>query len=203
MKKSYLAVVDGEIAADVTIDAPIARTGEATFGVDAAGRESQTVVTPIATSSGATLAEIQLETGRTHQIRIHLASIGHPVLGDRKYGPATRTAPRLMLHAWLIEHQSIGRLIAPPPEDFAAFCAGCGWSLPYLEVKDGTRTSTLGTGGIHFRGACCLWCIFVIRMLNPVSEVGFFSKYLELHRSRPWQNMCLKWRLPFHLQPMR
>jgi 23S rRNA-/tRNA-specific pseudouridylate synthase len=57
--------------------------------------------------------EVEIKTGRTHQIRIHLASIGHPVAGDRRYdGPP---APRLMLHAWKLEHELIGTVEAPPP----------------------------------------------------------------------------------------
>jgi 23S rRNA pseudouridine1911/1915/1917 synthase len=49
----------------------------------------------------ATQLELQLETGRTHQIRVHLAAIGHPVLGDARYGGVRRSAPveRMMLHA--------------------------------------------------------------------------------------------------------
>jgi 23S rRNA-/tRNA-specific pseudouridylate synthase len=55
---------------------------------------------------------VRITTGRTHQIRRHLASIGHPVVGDRRYGGAK--APRLMLHAWKLEHDSIGTIEAPP-----------------------------------------------------------------------------------------
>lgn len=62
------------------------------------------------------LAEVEIRTGRTHQIRIHLASVGHPVAGDRRYGGAP--AARLMLHAWKLEHPSIGSLEAAIPAAF-------------------------------------------------------------------------------------
>jgi 23S rRNA-/tRNA-specific pseudouridylate synthase len=70
-----------------------------------------TIVRPVHDS----LVEIDIRTGRTHQIRIHLASIGHPILGDRRYGGPQ--APRLMLHAWRIEHESIGLIESPPPDE--------------------------------------------------------------------------------------
>ena len=95
MRKTYLARVDPPLERDVVIDSPIA------------GKDARTVARPN--------GEVIIETGRTHQIRIHLASIGHPVIGDRRYGG--QKAPRLMLHAWKLEHQSLGTLEAPPPDD--------------------------------------------------------------------------------------
>jgi 23S rRNA-/tRNA-specific pseudouridylate synthase len=98
MRKIYVAVVDGAIDSELTIDTPID------------GREALTIVRPL----GGSRVEAEIKTGRTHQIRIHLASIGHPVAGDRRYdGPK---APRLMLHAWKLEHPSIGTLEAPIPD---------------------------------------------------------------------------------------
>ena len=101
IRKTYLAMVIGAIEEEATIDAPIE------------GREALTIVRPRRGS----LVEVEIKTGRTHQIRIHLASIGHPVLGDPRYGGPP--ADRLMLHAWKLEHQSIGTLEAPPPIHFA------------------------------------------------------------------------------------
>jgi 23S rRNA pseudouridine1911/1915/1917 synthase len=73
------------------------------------------------------LLEVVIETGRTHQIRVHLASIGHPVAGDRLYGAnrPNEPFPRQMLHAWKLRftHPVTGRPLAfeaPLPEDFAA-----------------------------------------------------------------------------------
>jgi 23S rRNA pseudouridine1911/1915/1917 synthase len=75
--------------------------------------------------SGATFLELRPKTGRTHQIRVHLASIGHPILGDVLYGGAREKdrAPRVMLHASAIEF--VGRdgkrlkIEAGLPEDFS------------------------------------------------------------------------------------
>jgi len=100
IRKTYLARVD-EPVAETTIDSPID------------GKSALTIVRPL---RGA-LVEVEIKTGRTHQIRRHLASIGHPILGDTRYGGAP--AERLMLHAWKLEHPSIGTLEAPPPIHFA------------------------------------------------------------------------------------
>jgi 23S rRNA pseudouridine1911/1915/1917 synthase len=95
MRKTYLARVDGVIDAPVTIDSPVG------------GKPARTIVRP--RTDG--WVEAEPESGRTHQIRIHLASIGHPVVGDRRYGGSK--APRLMLHAWRLEHEMLGTIEAP------------------------------------------------------------------------------------------
>ncbi|HEY2829317.1 MAG TPA: RluA family pseudouridine synthase [Thermoanaerobaculia bacterium] len=99
MKKTYVALVAGTIE-PMTIETPID------------GKEAITIVRP-----HDRLVECEIKTGRTHQIRVHLASVGHAVVGDRRYGGPQ--APRLMLHAWKLEHASIGILEAPIPIDFA------------------------------------------------------------------------------------
>ncbi|MCU1231435.1 MAG: pseudouridine synthase [Acidobacteria bacterium] len=104
VQKTYLAVVEGEIAEELTIETPIAE------------REAVTIIRPRASADGLTCIEAEIRTGRTHQIRIHLQSIAHPVAGDRRYG-STVNAPRLMLHAWRIEHESFGVLEASAPDD--------------------------------------------------------------------------------------
>ena len=77
--------------------------------------------------AAATLVRCQLETGRTHQIRLHARHIGHPVLGDRRYGTATpMDPPRMALHAAVlgIVHPRTGeplRLESPLPDDLARF----------------------------------------------------------------------------------
>jgi len=99
--KTYLAIVGGAIEGEMTIDTPID------------GKEALTIIRPL---RGAVM-EVEIKTGRTHQIRRHLASIGHPVAGDARYGGVP--ARRLMLHAWKLEHASIGTLEASPPIHFA------------------------------------------------------------------------------------
>ena len=121
IRKTYLAICDGELAERLTIDAPIGRTGAITFALRDDGKRAITHVVPLACSRAGSLVEIGLETGRTHQIRVHLASIGHPVAGDWLYGAANAARP--MLHAATLElpHPLTGQLLrvsAPPPDDF-------------------------------------------------------------------------------------
>jgi 23S rRNA pseudouridine1911/1915/1917 synthase len=101
MKKTYLARVDPPIVGRIVIETPID------------GKDAITIVTP----REGNLVEAQIETGRTHQIRRHLASIGHPIIGDRRYG-STVNANRLMLHAWRLEHAALDLIEAPVPPDF-------------------------------------------------------------------------------------
>ena len=121
IRKTYLAICEGELAERQTIDAPIARAGAITFAVRDEGKRAVTHVAPVESSEAGSLVEITLETGRTHQIRVHLSTIGHPLAGDWLYGE--RTAARPMLHASALEmlHPLTGQLLrvaAPVPEDF-------------------------------------------------------------------------------------
>lgn len=121
IRKTYLAICDGEMAEAQTIDAPIARIGAIKFGIRDDGKRAITHVRPLAYSTGGSLLEIALETGRTHQIRVHLSAIGHPLAGDWLYGE--RNEERPMLHAAELEmtHPLTGqplRVAAPVPEDF-------------------------------------------------------------------------------------
>lgn len=134
-RKEYLAWVLGEPARESgRIDAPVGRhpVVRTRMAVHAGGRPALTdwrVETR--TGRGATLLRCRIHTGRTHQIRVHLASIGHPLLGDGTYGYKARGRPwepvrRVMLHACLLElshpvtSQAL-RLEALLPEDFRQF----------------------------------------------------------------------------------
>jgi 23S rRNA pseudouridine1911/1915/1917 synthase len=97
------------------------------------GREAITHVQPLESLRGATLLECRLETGRTHQIRIHLAERGHPLLGERVYSKGYRgepiAAPRLMLHARELsfDHPGTGKRLSfeqPLPEDMQRVLSG-------------------------------------------------------------------------------
>lgn len=137
VKKTYLALVQGSVAAAVgRIEAPVGRDpGHRTrMAVTASGRPATTGYRVRERFDGWTLLELDLVTGRTHQIRVHLAAIGHPVAGDTVYGSGTsRRGPdgleRLFLHAWRLEltSPSSGRLIraeAPLPVDLEVVLGG-------------------------------------------------------------------------------
>lgn len=121
IRKRYLALCEGELAEAQTIDAAIARIGPISFGVRGHGKRAVTSITPIHTTAGGSLVAVELRTGRTHQIRVHLAAIGHPLIGDWLYG--TRNAARPMLHAvelgmvHPLTNQPL-RVVAPPAADF-------------------------------------------------------------------------------------
>jgi len=91
----------------------------------------------LATGTGVALVELNPHTGRMHQLRVHLASIGRPILGDVRYGGALTAAdgpvPRLMLHASRLEfpHPDGGSrtVEAPPPDDFAAVASAAGLAI--------------------------------------------------------------------------
>ena len=129
MEKHYLAVAQGGFSQDTgEIDAPIGRhpVDRKRMAIVTDGRPSRTEFTVKARLRGCTLLDVHLLTGRTHQIRVHMASIGHPLLGDVIYGSKhpPHHAPRLMLHAWWVSftHPRTGETIrveAPMPEAFA------------------------------------------------------------------------------------
>lgn len=98
--KDYYAVVGGIIEQSGTIDAPIARCGDSIIKrrVDDTGERAITHYKPIITKDNSTLLKIKLETGRTHQIRVHMEHIGHPLLGDSLYNGDLTNISRQALH---------------------------------------------------------------------------------------------------------
>src|SRR5437764_9406591 len=86
IRKRYLALTEGELAERQTIDAPLARIGPISFGVREHGKRAVTDVAPRRATANGSLVAVELRTGRTHQIRVHLAAIGHPLVGDWLYG---------------------------------------------------------------------------------------------------------------------
>ena len=99
-EKVYFAAVEGVTDEAGTIDAPIAREQESVIlrCVRADGRPAVTHYRRIACNGRYSLLEIRLETGRTHQIRVHFAHIGHPLAGDDMYGGSTADIARQALH---------------------------------------------------------------------------------------------------------
>lgn len=126
--KTYLAAVLGT-AVDGSCAAPLKTFGSGRVGAAPEGKPSRTDWTVREALGGATLLEVRPQTGRRHQIRVHLNIMGTPVLGDARYGKDRPVggAPRLMLHAWKLELPGADgttlRLEAPPPPDFAAVLA--------------------------------------------------------------------------------
>lgn len=128
MEKHYLAVVDGCMReTSGFIDKPIARSKKdrKKMAIDPEGRESQTEWTLIENLKNAALLDVHILTGRTHQIRVHMQSLHHPVAGDPIYGQKNGVkVPRLMLHAHTLafDHPVTGERLhftAEPSEEFA------------------------------------------------------------------------------------
>lgn len=103
VKKTYYAVVVGEPKqTEAFIDLPIDRNPKepSTFRVDPSGKPAQTAYKVLLRGNGKSLVELRPTTGRTHQLRVHMAHIGTPIYGDRVYG---KEADRLYLHAAKLE----------------------------------------------------------------------------------------------------
>ena len=121
--KRYVALCEGELGESQTIDAPLARIGPISFGVRGHGKRAITAIAPLHPTINGSLVSVVLQTGRTHQIRVHLAAIGHPIVGDWLYGQ--RNAARPMLHAaelgmiHPLTNEPL-RVAAPVPDDFRA-----------------------------------------------------------------------------------
>lgn len=155
--KTYLAILTGELTEGVLVDQPIGKAVNARVAVRRAvtpdGQPAQTHFEPLANAPGYTLARIELYTGRLHQIRVHAAWLGHPVAGDKIYGPdetlfldfiesgyAGRVAAMLplrrqALHAWLIGYRVAGEVFtfeAPLATDLVEFCQSKGLPLSAL-----------------------------------------------------------------------
>lgn len=124
--RTYIALAMGSFDISTgTIDAPIARDrGDPTrFAVRAEGRSAVTHYEVTRSLRETSLLAVTLETGRTHQIRVHLAAIGHPVCGDGVYGSGGGPAvPRIFLHADTVAFPHRGSVVsveAPLPDDLA------------------------------------------------------------------------------------
>ncbi len=124
--KHYTAVCHGKIIEKDTIDAPIAlrKDSKIVRCVSADGQRAITHYTPVYTSEEMTVIDVTLETGRTHQIRCHMSSIGHPLLGDDLYGGFLDLIDRQALHCESIcfEHpfsHELIKVVAPQPSDIS------------------------------------------------------------------------------------
>jgi 23S rRNA pseudouridine1911/1915/1917 synthase len=123
VKKTYVAVVSGTLdQQQAIIDMPIERNPKKpqTFRVGANGKSAQTAYKVLQTNGQLSLLELQPTTGRTHQLRVHLEHLGHPIVGDTFYGG--KPAERLFLHARSLEltlpNKQRKVFEIPTPKDF-------------------------------------------------------------------------------------
>ena len=134
--KEDLALVEGDVPAPGVVRTPIMHdprnprrmTTSAAFGQEQRARRAVTYFRPLERFRDATLLLVQIPTGVMHQIRVHLASVGHPVVGDRLYRPPPVHAGRQLLHASKLSFRHPGsgqpvEISSPVPADFAAALA--------------------------------------------------------------------------------
>ncbi|MBM4281625.1 MAG: RluA family pseudouridine synthase, partial [Deltaproteobacteria bacterium] len=150
LKKEYLCIVHGRAPGEGDLEIPLAARrarGRGTGKVE----DARTTFVTLAQSRRFSLLLCQLHTGRTHQIRRHMKAIGHPIVGDPRYGDARRDgdirvdgAQGLMLHAWRLSHDGSvaalpATLTAPVPERFRALLRGTS-----LVVDDAVAAAARG-----------------------------------------------------------
>ena len=137
--KYYLTVVDGILDEGMELNGYLLKDEKTNMvsisETDNGGDRIETSFEPIDFGEGVTILEVKLITGKTHQIRAHLASIGHPIIGDRKYGneKTNKKYPKIknqLLHAWILKFNDLPdgfeklsgkRIMADYPNDFNQF----------------------------------------------------------------------------------
>ncbi len=142
--RHYLALARGDLVRNVIVDAPLGRhpVQRTTMAIVASGKPARTHVDVVERHGATTLVRCRLETGRTHQIRVHLASLGHPLVGDPVYGGRAASLPealrgfrRQALHAerLALVHPVTRRVrtwTSPLPRDFAELLAAIDAGMP-------------------------------------------------------------------------
>ena len=139
--RQYLAIASGRLPECGTIDAPIARAEDSAIlrRVDPEhGDRAVTHYRLLHFDGSYSLVLLQLETGRTHQIRVHMNHIGHPLPGDYLYNPDYRIIKRQALHSYRLTfcHPISGKpmdFTAPVPDDFRLFACGCAELHQYAD----------------------------------------------------------------------
>lgn len=139
-RKRYLALVDGDPGqGERVVEGPVGRDllVPGRYRVTGRGRPARSLVRRLATTGATSLVEVRPLTGRTHQVRVHLAHLGIPVAGDTLYG-GSDTVPRPFLHAWrlTLPHPADARsfeLCSPVPADMAAMAHTLGLGSPVID----------------------------------------------------------------------
>ena len=201
--KEYVALCDGKPDQErAVIEAPLGRlqSGNRRLGVVSKGRHAETEYETVKVTDKNSLLHVKPYTGRTHQIRIHLAAIGIPVVGDSLYG--TSSGSRHLLHSWRLTfpHPDGGQLevTAPIPDDFldAAQKMGLGSAASFYTKPDSSReedkvsqdlNDSLGDLGISQRSLSALEAsgISTVGQVMKISDddlleiKGFGPKSLE------------------------
>jgi 23S rRNA pseudouridine1911/1915/1917 synthase len=140
--RTYTALATGRIEARQWIDAPVGRDPRhrTRMAVVPSGREARTLIEPLELLPGATLLDCTLETGRTHQIRVHCRYIGHPLVGDPVY--LTRKPASALLAAFPRQALHARRLELPHPETGTS----CAWESPLPADLAGLLTALRDDG---------------------------------------------------------
>lgn len=146
VEKRYLALVEGRLAPPGgVIDLPVGRneTNRLRMAVSAEGREARTEYRTLWQTGGLTFLECRIATGRTHQIRVHLSCLGHPIVGDELYGAdkkRSRDLGRIFLHSWKLS------FVHPMTGNAVAFTSALPEPL-IRQLRDVLSTTRGGRGG--------------------------------------------------------
>ncbi|OCL82917.1 pseudouridine synthase family protein [Arcobacter porcinus] len=100
--KEYVAIVEGKVIDELIIDKPILTTkdrGTAKSKIDKHGKSAKTTLYPMLVEGNKSKVKLVIESGRTHQIRVHLSSVGFPIIGDSLYGRVASNVNRVLLHS--------------------------------------------------------------------------------------------------------
>lgn len=142
-KKLYVGLVDGELSGVHEVREPIGRItlpdGRTQAGLVSDGKPAHSTVRALSRAQGRTLVVVRIHTGRTHQVRLHLAHLGHPLVGEHMHrDPPCTALPHLALHSWLLEvagpNDAPLRIEAPIPGALSEAIAASGLSLPSPEA---------------------------------------------------------------------
>ncbi|WP_238699167.1 RluA family pseudouridine synthase [Helicobacter sp. MIT 05-5294] len=119
VKKHYIAIVEGILEEECEITAPLlikkGKSAKVEISKNGEGQKAITKIRPLEISGKKTKLDIEIKTGKTHQIRVHLAHLKHPIIGDTLYG--AKPANRILLHAYSIALLGYN-FVCPPPEEF-------------------------------------------------------------------------------------